>query len=135
MKIFGITSLVLTAFLVSGCASNGQSDAGFVRPDLKDPVALRAEARWKAMIEKDLDKAYEFLSPGSKAAFPLALFKGRIRPLDWRAAKAISVSCEVDTCLVKVSVTVNDKRFGGEVTTVVPETWLKDGGEWWLVFN
>ena len=46
------------------------------------------------MIAKDLDKAYEFLSPGSKAANPLTLYKAKIRPLDWRSGKALSANCE-----------------------------------------
>jgi hypothetical protein len=87
------------------------------------------------MAAKDLDKAYEFLSPGSKAAFPLALFKGRIRILDWRPAKARSASCEADKCRVKVAVTFFDRRLGGVATTVLEETWIKDAGNWWLVFN
>lgn len=87
------------------------------------------------MAAKDLDKAYEFLSPGSKAAFPPALFKGRIRLLDWRPAKARSASCEADKCSVKLEVTFFDRRLGGEVTTVLEETWIKDVGNWWFVFN
>jgi hypothetical protein len=87
------------------------------------------------MAAKDLDKAYEFLSPGSKAAFPLALFKGRIRLLDWRPAKVRSASCDAEKCSVKLDVTFSNRRLRGEVTTVVEEIWIKDVGNWWLVFN
>lgn len=126
-----------TVFLLLGCAGvTPRSDsASSGAASSESQVSARAEARWQAMAAKDLDKAYEFLSPGSKAAFPLALFKGRIRPLDWRPAKARSANCEADKCSVKLEVTFFDRRLGGEATTVVEETWIKDVGNWWFVFN
>jgi hypothetical protein len=126
-----------TVFLLLGCAGVApRSDsASSGAASSESLVSARAEARWQAMATKDLDKAYEFLSPGSKAAFPLALFKGKIRLLDWRPAKARSVSCEADKCNVKLAVTFFDRRLGGEVTTVLDETWIKDVGNWWFVFN
>lgn len=126
-----------TVFSLFGCAvvAPGSDSASSGAASSESQVSARAEARWQAMAAKDLDKAYEFLSPGSKAAFPLALFKARIRPLDWRPAKARSASCEADKCSVKLEVTFFDRRLGGEVTTVLEETWIKDVGNWWFVFN
>jgi hypothetical protein len=86
-------------------------------------------------MAKDLDKAYEFLSPGSKAAYPLAAYKVRIRPLDWRSAKALSANCDTEKCSVKLQIEVSDRRFRGTITTVLEETWIKDVGNWWYVFN
>jgi hypothetical protein len=126
-----------TVFLLLGCAGVApRSDsASSAAASSESQVSARAEARWQAMAAKDLDKAYEFLSPGSKAAFPLALFKGRIRLLDWRPAKARSASCDAEKCSVKLDVTFSNRRLRGEVTTVVEEIWIKDVGNWWLVFN
>lgn len=87
------------------------------------------------MIAKDLDAAYGFLSPGSKVTTSLVLFKARIKPLDWRDAKAVKTECVAEKCLVSISLTFNDSRFGGDVTTVFQETWLRESGQWWLVFN
>ena len=127
----------ITVFSLLGCAGVApRSDSvSSIAASSESQVSARAEARWQAMAAKDLDKAYEFLSPGSKAAFPLALFKGRIRLLDWRPAKARSASCEADKCSVKLEVTFFDRRLGGEMTTVLEETWIKDVGNWWYVFN
>jgi hypothetical protein len=36
---------------------------------------------------------------------------------------------------VKLEVTFFDRRLGGEATTVIEETWIKDAGNWWFVFN
>ena len=47
-------------------------------------VAERAEARWQSLIKGDLDAAYAYLSEGSKATTPLAVYKAKIRPGMWR---------------------------------------------------
>jgi hypothetical protein len=131
-KLLGFAGLWVA---LAGCAGGAPEAPGVGSTTPEAVVIGRAEARWKAMIAKDLDKAYEFLSPGSKAANPPSLFKGKIRPLDWRQAKGRSASCDATKCQVLISLTVADARLGGEVTTVVPETWLLDRGEWWLVFD
>jgi hypothetical protein len=137
-KLSGVIAATLVV-LVAGCAGSAAVQQGVqqaaVPTSNEAQVAARAEARWKAMIAKDLDLAYTFLSPGSKAVNPIEVFKGKIKPLDWRAAKAGSVSCEQDKCQVKISLTFSDQRLGGEITTVLAETWLKDSDQWWLVFN
>ena len=127
----------VAVFSLLGCVGVApRSDsASSAAASSESQVSARAEARWQAMAAKDLDKAYEFLSPGSKAAFSLARFKGSIRLLDWRPAKARSASCEADKCIVKLEVTFFDRRLGGVATTVLEETWIKDAGNWWLVFN
>jgi hypothetical protein len=129
--------LGITVFSLLGCAGVApRSDsASSGAASSESQVSARAEARWQAMAAKDLDKVYEFLSPGSKAAFPLALFKNSIRLRDWRPAKARSASCEADRCSVKLEVTMFDRRLRAEVTTVLEEIWVKDVGNWWFVFN
>ena len=129
--------LWVTVCTLFGCAGVApRSDSGSSgAASSESQVSARAEARWRAMAAKDLDKAYEFLSPGSKTAFSLARFKGSIRLLDWRPAKARSASCEADKCSVKLEVTFFDRRLGGKATTVLEETWIKDAGNWWFVFN
>lgn len=132
-KKFLLWAIVCSLFGCAGIAP-GPDSASSGTASSESQVSARAEARWQAMAAKDLDKTYEFLSPGSKAANPLALFKGKIRPLDWRPAKVRSVSCEAGKCSVNMEITFFDRRLG-EVTTVYEETWIKDAGNWWLVFN
>lgn len=121
-----------------GCASQqtpapgtGQVAAGSV----EQQVSARAEARWAAMIAQDFDKAHEFLSPGSKAAYPPDQFKARIHPLDWRSAKAVSAVCSEETCTVKLEIAFYHERLKREIATMLDETWIKDAGNWGLVFN
>jgi hypothetical protein len=133
IKIVIVVGLVS---LMAACAGTGaNTSARSVAKTDNDLASERAEARWAAMIEKDLDRAHTFLSPGSRATHPLKIFKGKIRPLNWRSAKALSARCEADTCHVSIRLTVEDQRLGGEVTTVFEEVWLRDSGQWWLLFN
>jgi len=121
-----------------GCASQQtQSPAKgeVVARSVEQQVSARAEARWAAMIAQDFDKAHEFLSPGSKAVYPLAQFKARIRPLEWRSAKAVSAVCTEDTCTVKLQIAFYHERLKREIATMLDETWIKDAGNWGLVFN
>lgn len=132
--------LVLSVLGLAGCAGVGADGKSAVAASgtassPEKAASARAEARWAAMIRKDFDGAHAFLSPGSKATSPLALFKSKIRPLDWKSAKALGASCEAEKCAVKIELTLVDKRIGGEVTTVFEEIWLADSGQWWLVFN
>ena len=125
-----------TVFFLLGCAGAApKSDsASSGAASSENQVSARAEARWQALIAKDLDKAYEFLSQGSKSAYTLQLYKGMIRPLDWLSGKALSASCEGEKCSVKVQITFFHRRAGGEMGTVLTETWVKDAGNWWYVF-
>lgn len=124
--VFGLLAL-------AGCAAPGAVSPAGDSPEAQ--ASARAEARWKAMIAKDFETAYGFLSPGSRVTLTADGFKGRIKPLDWRLAKVKSASCEKDACRLQISLTLVDKRLGGEVTTVFEENWLKDSGQWWLVYQ
>jgi hypothetical protein len=126
-----------TVFSLLGCAGiapRSDSPSSAVASS-ESQVSARAEARWQAMIAKDLDKAYEFLSPGSKAANPVTLFKAKIRPLDWRSAKALSANCDSDKCSLKLEISFYSQKARGEIVTVLEETWIRDAGRWWFVFT
>lgn len=126
----------LLVLLLTGCATQaGGENVSAAGQKKQHPSEERAVARWKAMIAKDLDSAYAFLSPGSKASNPLDLYKARIRALDWRGAEALGAECEGDTCKVSIRLTLNHSRVGGEVSTVLQETWIRDSGQWWYVFK
>jgi hypothetical protein len=128
--------LLSAAFSLWGCATvatqSSLSPAG--GKSAENIVSARAEARWDAMIAHDLDRAYEFLSPGSKTANSLEAFRAKIKPLDWRSAKAMSASCDNEKCSVQMQIVFKDPRFGG-ANTVLVETWIRDSGNWWYVFN
>ena len=97
-------------------------------------VAERAQARWELLLKGDVDGAYQYLSVGSKAGTPLALYKAKVKPGLWRQAKVDKVDCEAEVCKVWMLVTYDYKRMKG-IETPFPETWIIENGTVWYVYR
>ena len=124
------------ALLLSACATapGGHSAASYAGKSIEDQVTERATKRWQALIAGDLDAAYGYFSPATKATYPLDLYKVRMRPGIWRNAKVDSVKCADSVCEVTVVVTVDHARLQGIVTPVA-ERWIIQDGLAWYVYN
>jgi len=95
-------------------------------------VKERAQARWDLMVKGDLDKAYEYFSPSSRAAMSLPGFKSRVKAGFWKAVQVDKVECSsADRC--EVSVTIGYDYRGARVETPHRETWIRDESNWWLL--
>lgn len=102
-------------------------------PEVKEKaVAARAEARWQALIKGDLDGAYQYLSPGSKATISLAAYKATHNTSIYRAAKVDKVACEGAACKVTLTVRYDYQRFKG-VETLLTEQWVIEGRQAWIL--
>ncbi len=126
---------VVAAALLGGCAT-GLGPTGLA-PDApaevkRDAVAARAKARWEALIKADLDGAYAFLSPASRATMPLDLYKAKHRVGMYRAVDIDAVSCQGDACTVNLRVTYDHKRLKGTKVPLV-EKWVITEGQAWFV--
>ena len=97
-------------------------------------VAERAEARWQALIKGDVETAYSYLSPGSRATTSLALYKAKVRPGMWHQAKASKVACDGELCQVTMIITYDAKRMKG-IETPVKESWIIENGSAWYVYR
>ena len=117
--------------VLAGCAGIGVDSS----PEAKQKaVAQRAEARWQLLLKGDVAGAYEYLSPGSRAATPLELYKAKVRPGGWRAASVDKVECERELCSVQMLVTYDFKQLKG-IQTPVKETWIIENGSAWYVYR
>ncbi len=121
----------VAAALLAGCGSL------FAPATPEQAVAARAHARWQAQIAGDWEKAYGYLSPASRALTPYTVWRGGIRGFTtWKSAEVVSVTCETsEKCIARVKVVhepVMLRRRLGSIDSAVDETWLLDGGEWWL---
>jgi hypothetical protein len=127
---------VVATMALGGCAGI----AGFGISKDSDPaakqkvVAQRAEARWQSLIKGDLDAAYAYLSEGSKATTPLAVYKAKIRPGMWRQAKVEKVECEAEVCKVEMQITFDHKLMKG-IQTPLNESWIIEKGSAWYVYR
>lgn len=98
----------------------------------KEAVAARATARWDALIKGDVDAAYAYLSPASRATIPLNAYKGKHKLGMYRAVKIDSVECEAEVCTVMLQLTFDYKRSKGIAMPLV-EKWLITEGKAWYV--
>ncbi len=123
---------VVVAVAAGGCATTPR--VGDSPAEREKAVAQRAEARWGALIKGDLDAAYTYLSPGSKVANPLSLYKTKVKPGIWREAKTESVKCEGDACTATMSITYDYRRTKG-IKTQLTENWIIEDGTAWYVYR
>ena len=115
--------------ILSSCASLGGAK------DAESIVRERAMQRWEHLLAGELDLAYDYLSPGTRALMSAKQYKGRIRLGLWRGAKIQSVECVDNACKVNVIVEYSYRRsrFRQDGETVVSEDWVYDDGMWWHV--
>ncbi|MBL8523726.1 MAG: hypothetical protein JNN20_08560 [Betaproteobacteria bacterium] len=121
--------MFLVHFIV-GCASTVSAPPA-VTPE--DAVATRAQERWDALLARDMEKAYGFISPAGRISMSLEVYRGRVNPQYWRKIKVKEVSCKPDVCEVVMDL---DYSFEGiALKTLVNETWIFDSGKWWIVYK
>jgi hypothetical protein len=127
--------MMLGAVLFSGCASQA------TEPESKqDSIAVRAQARWDALLAGDFETAYSYYSPGyrsSNSAVDLGI-SIRLRRVHWTSAEYQEHDCTETACSVKFQVgyTVNQpvpglKKYDG--SNFVDEKWVKTEGQWWYL--
>jgi hypothetical protein len=117
-------AVMLGATFLAGCATFG------AKPE--EVVKARAQARWDALLKGDARAAYEFFSPGSKAVLDFQSYDASIRHGFWKSAMVESVACESqDKCEAQEQI---EYEFQGRrAKTPLTETWIREGGNWWLV--
>ena len=129
---------VLLAGAVAACAGMGGVSKDSP-PEVKvAAVKERSQARWQALIKGDLNTAYTYLSPASKAATPLESYRRQIRPGMWREVKIDSVECEAELCNVQLQLTYDIARGRTSmkgIVTPVSERWIIEDGAAWFVYR
>jgi hypothetical protein len=131
--IRGVAAAV-ASLVLAGCATTGRVTAESPPAEKQAAVTERAKARWQAIIDGDVEKAYGFLSPGSKALTSIERYRSRARLTGFRAADVESVACETESCKVNVRVTLDHRLMKG-LQVPVEETWVLDNGQYWYVWR
>lgn len=137
MSGFKYAALLVPFLAFSGCAVVGPSD---LSPEAA--VEVRAQERHKALLAKDFDASYKFMSPGYRSSRGMNEYKlDYAGTLNWQSLTVESVTCEEERC--EVDATLEYVVKGGTRpsdigrTMVVPRTnteiWVKLNGEWWFV--
>jgi hypothetical protein len=122
----------LCATLVLGaCASLGNAS-----PEAQ--ITQRANARWQALVTKDVPTAYALSTPSFRSQVDLEAYRDRIgSAVVWEAAEAVAVTCS-QPALCKAQIRIDVKPLVGrgaanKFSTYIDETWVLENGQWWFV--
>jgi hypothetical protein len=121
---------VCLVVLLAGCAAFAPKTAG-------EQVKARAQERRDAIVKGDLDRAYQYFTPGYRATVSLDRYRNSIgNAAQTVGATVETVQCEsLEKCIAKVKVEIKPlvlPRFAGTIATYSDETWLLEAGQWWL---
>ena len=125
----------LAAMLVAlaGCNTNSDPAAD---------VEKRAIERWNFLIAHQAEKAYDYLSPGTRETQTRESYAGAMnsRPVKWTSAKFNRKECDADRCKVYIDVSYSVAMPGGgaigkavESTSTQSETWVRVKDDWYFL--
>jgi len=130
--------IAVCSMLLSACTSTTKVAEHEKSQD--DIVVERAQARWAALLSKDLETAYGYYSPGYRSTTSLVdfVFKERTRRVKWESAEYLDHTCMDKTCKIrfKTGFRVDKAVPGMDVyrgNDEVEETWVRPEDEWWFV--
>ena len=123
----GLAMLGVVVALLAGC-----------NKDSVDNVDTRAVERWNYLIAHQAEKAYDYLSPGTRDTQTRENYAAAMnnRPVKWTAAKFNRKECDADRCTVYIDVSYSVAMHGVaaagkpiESTSTQSEIWVhvKDG--------
>ena len=95
-------------------------------------VTARVQGFWDAMIDRNTQKAYAFLSPASREIVTQETF-GRNARTGYTGAKVERVECDGAVCKVRLMVSYDHPLMKG-LASPVEEKWVIDEGQVWLVW-
>jgi hypothetical protein len=125
--------VVAAALAVSACATTSTLSASSAEDVKRSMLIERADARGMALVQGDLEAAYEFLSEGSKVVISKDEFKRRMSIVPFRAYRIDTASCDGVTCTVKSKLTYDHRVMKG-ITTPMTEHWVIERGKVFYVF-
>ena len=111
----------------------------------KDPTAdvdRRAVERWNYLVAHQAEKAYDYLSPGTRETQTRESYAAAMnnRPVQWSGAKFNHKECDADRCKVYIdvsySVTMPGMGSSGKPvvsTSTQSEIWVHVDNEWYFL--
>lgn len=126
-------SLGALALFLAGCNFGGDKTAD---------VEKRAQDRWNFLIAHQAEKAYDYLTPGTREIQTRENYAASMnsRPVRWTAAKFNRKECDADRCKVYIDVSYSVVAPGAgamgkpmESTSTQSETWVYVENEWFFL--
>jgi len=123
-----LATSVALVLLVGGCNRDSTAE-----------VDKRAIERWNYLIAHQAEKAYDYLSPGTRETQTRENYAASMnnRPVKWSAVKFNRKECDADRCKVYIDVTysVAMPSVGKpvETTSTQSETWVHVNDGWFFL--
>lgn len=121
----------LCVALLTGCAASGGTPLS-----AEAVVAERAAARWQAIIDNQWPQAYQYTSPGYRAAVSASEHQGRTvnAAIRREAVEVLAVDCPAGaSCEATLRLTYQPILPGSpRMSTDIRERWLEEGGQWYV---
>jgi hypothetical protein len=130
----GFATLGMLAMLLAGCS--------FADKDSVDSVDKRAVERWNYLIAHQAEKAYDYLSPGTRETHTRESYAAAMnnRPVKWLAAKFNRKECDADRCKVYIDVSYSVAMPGPaavgkpiEQSSTQSEIWVHVQDGWYFL--
>ncbi|MGH8171932.1 MAG: hypothetical protein ACREPX_02215 [Rhodanobacteraceae bacterium] len=118
---------------LAGCNFGGDKGAD---------VEKRAQDRWNLLIAHQAEKAYDYLTPGTRETQTRENYAASMnsRPVKWTAAKFNRKECDADRCKVYIDVSYSVVAPGAgamgkplESVSTQSETWVYVDNEWYFL--
>ncbi len=132
IKRIALVTLGAIAVALGGCNSGGGVDS----------VDKRAVERWNFLIAHQADKAYDYLTPGTRELQARETYAAAMnnRPVKWSGAKFNRKECDADRCKVYIDVSYSVAMPGAggagrsvETSSTQIETWVRVEDEWFFL--
>ena len=130
MRLAALAALFVA---LAGCNTNSDPTAD---------VEKRAVDRWNFLISHQAEKAYDYLSPGTRETQTRESYATAMnsRPVRWTAAKYNHKECDADRCKVYIDVSYSVAMPGAgavgkpiESTSTQTETWVRVKDDWYFL--
>jgi uncharacterized protein YchJ len=129
---------LLVPLALAACGGGG---AAAVKPQNEAILEKRSIERWNLLIAHKAEKAYDFLSPGSRSTETREKYAADMnnRPVHWQSVTYVDRKCDdADACTVQLQAafSVNmSARMGQDVhsTTLLWERWIRIDGQWYYL--
>ncbi len=127
--------LATAALLVVLAGCNAGTDAS-------GDIEKRAIERWNFLIAHQAEKAYDYLSPGTRETQTRESYAAamNMRPVKWTAVKFNRKECDPDRCKVYIDVSYSVAMPGAgaigkaiESTSTQSETWVRVKDDWYFL--
>ena len=130
-----------TLFLPLALAACGGGASVKAPPANDSALEKRSVERWNLLIAHKAEKAYDYLSPGTRSTETREKYAADMnnRPVHWQSVTYVDRKCDdPDACTLQMQATYSvnmSARMGQDVqsATLVWERWIRVNGQWYYL--